>query len=392
MTTISVSAAFVRGGTSKGLIILREDLPAGPAQRDALLLALMGSPDPYGKQMDGMGGASSSTSKVALVGASARDDCDVDYLIAQVDVERPIVDYTANCGNLSSAIGPYALRAGLVEPQEGITEVRIWQENTARRIIAHVPVEQGIPVEAGEYCIDGVRGSGARIDLEFVDPAGSSFGTLLPTGCIVDTVDVPGVGVLEVSVIDAGMVMAFVRAEDLGLSGTESKADVDARPELLSRLEAIRGAVAIRLGLCTRADDAAAATPALPKIAFVSRGVTHRVVGEQTIEADAIDLVARGVSMGKLHHAYEVTGSIATAAAAVLEGSIVNQMARLAPAACQRVRIGHASGVIEVNIRSVQGHSPSILSVTLGRTSRLLMEGTVYVPLFSTSEPAKKES
>ncbi|MCP1315152.1 2-methylaconitate cis-trans isomerase PrpF family protein [Halomonas sp. 707D7] len=392
MTHTSLPAAFVRGGTSKGVIVRREDLPADPARRDALLLALMGSPDPYGKQMDGLGGASSSTSKVALVSASSRDDCDVDYLVAQVDVERPIVDYSANCGNLSSAIGPYALRAGLVAPREGITEVRIWQENTARRIIARVPVEQGVPVETGEYRIDGVRGSGARIDLEFLDPAGSAFDTLLPTGRVIETIDVPGLDALDISVIDAGMVMVFVRAEDLGLSGTESKADVDARPALLAHLEAIRGAVATRLGLCARADDAEAATPALPKIAFVGPRVTHRVVGEQTIEAEAIDLVARGVSMGKLHHAYEVTGSIATAAAAVLKGSIVQQVAGLAPAACQRVRIGHASGVIDVMVRTTPGATPALVSATLGRTSRLLMEGTVHVPSFPTACPANEES
>lgn len=382
----------MRGGTSKGVIVRREDLPKDSESRDRMFLQLLGSPDPYLRQIDGLGGASSSTSKVVIIGPSSREDCDVDYCVAQVDIEHPLVDYSSNCGNLSSAVGPYAIRAGLVAPQDGITEVRIWQENTSRRIIARIPTRGGVPVEEGSYQIDGVRGTGARIDLEFLDPAGSAFGRLLPTGNLIDTADVPGIGPIEVSVVDASMVMAFVRAEDLGLAGTELKAAVDADPAVLARLEAVRGAVAVRLGLCTDPGTAESKTPALPKIAFVSPPRDHRVAGGQTILSTQIDLIARGVSMGRLHHAYEVTGSIATAAAAALPGTIVNKVAQLEPALFQLVRIAHASGVIEVGIRRQEGETSKIASATLGRTSRLIMEGTAYLPATPINQQCKKES
>lgn len=362
------------------MILRREDLPADQSLRDQMFLAILGSPDPYLRQIDGLGGASSSTSKVAIIAPSRRDDCDVDYLIGQVDVEHPIVDYSSNCGNLSSAVGPYAIRAGLVPPREGTTEVRIWQENTSRRIIAHVPTSGGFPLEEGDYAIDGVRGTGARIDLDFLDPAGSEFGRLLPTGNLMDVVDVPGLGKIETSVVDASMVMAFVRAEDVGLAGTELKPVIDADTSVLARLEAVRGGVAVLLGLCSDPKDAALISPALPKIAFVSEAQDHMVGGGKLISASQIDLVARGVSMGRLHHAYEVTGSIATAAAAVLPGTIVNKVSKLQPMSLQKVRIGHASGQIEVGIRQQGGAEPSIASATLSRTSRLIMDGFVYVP------------
>lgn len=391
MALMKIAAAYVRGGTSKGVIVRREDLPEDAALRDQMLLHLLGSPDPYLRQIDGLGGASSSTSKVAIIGPSAREDCDVDYCIAQVDIEHPIVDYSSNCGNLSSAVGPYAIRTGLVAPQEGITEVRIWQENTSRCIIARIPTRGGVPIEEGNYHIDGVRGTGARIDLEFLDPAGSAFGRLLPTGNLVDTVDALDIGPIEVSVIDASMVMAFVRAEDLGLIGTELKATIDADPTALARLEAVRGAVAALLGLCTDPREAGLKTPALPKIAFVSPPRDHRVAGGQAVSSTQADLIARGVSMGQLHHAYEVTGSIATAAAAALPGTIVNKAAGLEPAPFRLVRIAHASGLIEVGIRRQQGERSAIASATLGRTARLLMEGTAYLPAISINQYCKKE-
>lgn len=389
MKPIRIPASFVRGGTSKGVILRQEDLPTDRSLRDQMFLSILGSPDPYLRQIDGLGGASSSTSKVAIIAPSTRQDCDVDYLIGQVDVEHPIVDYSSNCGNLSSAVGPYAIRAGLVPPREGITEVRIWQANTCRRIIAHVPTSGGIPLEEGDYQIDGVRGTGARIDLDFLDPAGSEFGRLLPTGNLMDAVDVPGIGKIETSIIDASMVMAFVRAEDVGLTGTESKAIIDGDASLLVRLEAVRGAVAVLLGLCANPKDAALISPALPKIAFVSAPRDHVVGSGQLISASQIDLVARGVSMGRLHHAYEVTGSIATAAAAVLPGTIVNEASKLQPASLQRVRIGHASGRIEVGIRRRDGTEPSIASATLSRTARLIMDGFVYLP--STQNHKREE-
>jgi probable AcnD-accessory protein PrpF len=380
MTQIRMPAAFVRGGTSKGVIVRREDIPEDPELRDQIFLRLLGSPDPYLRQIDGLGGASSSTSKVAIISPSSRDDCDVDYLIGQVDIEHPLVDYSSNCGNLSSAVGPYAIRAGLVTPRDGITEVRIWQENTSRRIIAHVPTLNGQPLEEGDYQIDGVRGTGARIDLEFINPGGSAFGRLLPTGNLTDMVEVPGIGAIETSIVDAAMVMAFVRAVDVGLVGTELRPEIDGDVAVLTRLEAIRGAVAVKLGLCANSTEAALVTPALPKIAFVSPPQSHRVAGGRNIASTQVDLVARGMSMGRLHHAYEVTGSIATAAAAALPGTLVNQIAGFEPSPFRLVRIGHTSGSIEVGIRGRAGEDFEITSATLGRTARLIMEGTAYLP------------
>ena len=391
MTTIKIPAGYMRGGTSKGLLVRREDLPADPEVRDSLLSFLLGSPDPYLRQIDGLGGATSSTSKVAIISPSAREDCDVDYLVGQVDIGQPLVDYSSNCGNLSSAVGPYAVRAGLVKPHAGITEVRIWQENTARRIIARVPTTGGQPEEEGDYEIDGVRGTGALIELEFLDPAGTAFDCLLPTGNVIDTIDVPGHPALEISVIDCGMVMSFVRAADIGLIGTELKLTLDANAAVLAHLEAIRGAVAVKLGLCSEPELAATVSPALPKIAIISAPQDHKVAGGRLIAASDIDLVARGISMGVTHHAYEVTGAIATASAACIPGTLVNLVSGLEPALTRTVRIGHASGKIEVGIRLQHEIGGQVVSATLGRTARLLMEGTTFLPA-SLTQISNKEN
>lgn len=381
MSPTTIAAAYMRGGTSKGVFLRGADIPSDTALRDQMFLRLLGSPDPYLRQMDGLGGATSSTSKVVVITPSQRDDCDVDYLVGQVDIGTPLVDYSSNCGNLSSAVGPYAIRAGFVTPQEGITQVRIWQVNTSRRIVAHVPTRGGVPVEEGDYAIDGVPGTGAKIDLEFHDPSGSTFGRLLPTRNLRDRIEVPGIGTVEVSVIDASMVMAFISAEDVGLTGTELKSTIDGDNTILARLEAVRGAIAVELGVCSRPGDAASHSPALPKIAFVSPPREHVVAGGKTITSSEVDLIARGVSMGRLHHAYEVTGSIATAVAAAIPGTVVNEIARLDAPSSQLVRIGHASGVIEVTVRQQANEPQEIVSATLGRTARLIMDGTAYLPL-----------
>lgn len=379
MTHKKIPAVFMRGGTSKGVFLRGEDLPYDTAERDRMFSGLLGSPDPYLRQIDGLGGATSSTSKVVAISPSTREDCDVDYLIGQVDIGSTLVDYSSNCGNLSSAVGPYAIRAGLVAPKEGVTEVRIWQVNTSRRIIARVPTRGGLPVEDGDYEIDGVRGSGARIDLEFIDPAGSAFGQLFPTGNTKDTVEVPGLDTVEFSVVDASMVMAFVRAKDIGLEGIELKPAIDSDDNLLARLEAVRDAIAVRLGV-SEPGQAVHMSPALPKLAFVTSPREHAVAGGRLVTPSQIDLIARGVSMGRLHHAYEVTGSIATAVAAAIPGTIVHEIAGQSPQNPRLVRIGHASGLIDVRVLRQSNDAAAIISATLGRTARLIMDGTAYIP------------
>lgn len=375
-----IPAVFVRGGTSKGIIFNADDLPDDQAERDRIFLETLGSPDPYGRQIDGLGGASSSTSKAAVVSRSSRPDCDVDYLVGQVDIREPVVDYSSNCGNLSSAIGPYAINRGMVSTVDGVTEVRIWQVNTGRKIIARVPTRDGVPLERGDYIIDGVARSGARIDLQFFDPAGSSTGKLLPTGNLRDELTVPGFGRLTVSIIDAALTVVFVRAEDLGLTATELKPRIDADPEMLRTLEAIRGAAAVLLGIVSEVSLASQVSPALPKVAFVAPPRAYMSAGGQPVAEGDIDLAARIVSMGALHHAYEVTGAIATAVAAVLPGTVVNQACGLPEVPEQQVRIGHTSGKISVGVRLRKDHNLwSVDYATLGRNTRVIMEGHVHI-------------
>jgi probable AcnD-accessory protein PrpF len=371
----------MRGGTSKGVFFRAGVLPDDPALRDPILLAVLGSPDPYSRQIDGLGGASSSTSKAVIVGPSQRADADVDYLFAQVSVDRAVVDYSGNCGNLSGAVGPFAISQGLVEPVEGITVVRIWQVNTSRLIIAHVPVHDGEPLEEGDFRLDGVPSPGAEIAVDFVDPGGSLTGALLPTGNPVDELDVAGVGRIRVTLLDAATAMVFVSAADLGLTGVELRGSIDDDAALLAKVEAIRAHGAVAMGLAASVEEATSARPATPKIAFVSPPRAHRSSAGGAIEPHDIDFVARVFSMGTLHHAYVATGAVATAVAAVLPGTVVNAVSPFGGDRAATVRFAHASGVVRIGA-AVERRDGAwrARNVRVSRTARRIMAGEVYVP------------
>ena len=386
MDQLRIPAVIMRGGTSKGVFFRGDVLPADPEVRDRIILRAFGSPDPYGRQIDGLGGATSTTSKVCIISPSQRPDCDVDYLFGQVSIDRPLIDYTGNCGNLSSAVGPFAIEEGMVKGTDPVTVVRIWQVNTQKLIVAHVPTRGGMPVVEGDYWIDGIPTPGAELRLEFYDPGGSNTGKLLPTGRMVDELDIPGLGRVPVSLVDAANPAVFVPAEVLGLEGTELGDRVDGDPELLRRLELIRAHAAVAMGLARTPEEATRSRPATPKIAFVAPPRRYVTQKGSTVEADQVDLVARIMSMGKLHRAYAVTGAVATAMAAVLPGTVVNRLARLAVPG--EVRLGHPSGVIRVGAVVQQSHGEwTAVKAVVGRTARRLMEGWVRVPA-SVAVPA----
>jgi len=390
----------MRGGTSKGVFFLERDLPEDWAEREALLLRILGSPDPYGTQIDGMGGASSSTSKVAIIGESFRDDCDVDYLFGAVAIDRPLIDWSGNCGNLTAAVGPFAIAKGLVRaPREGVAVVRIWQANLGAKIIARVPVREGAPLEAGDFILDGVAFPSAEIGLEFIDPADASGGAF-PTGKPLDRLEVPGLGRLELSLVSAGNPAVFIDAAALGLSGTELPAELNADSKLLTRFEVIRSHAAVAMGLAATPEEATRDRPATPKIAIVGPPATYRSTAGKTIEAASIDLVARIVSMGRVHHAMTGTGSIALAVAAAVPGTTVSRAARrgsatqgasvepvaigedgLAASEPSLLRIGHAAGSMAVGAEVGQsGGEWTVRKVTMSRSARILMSGFVHAP------------
>lgn len=381
MTQRRVRAVFVRGGTSRALLFHRRDLPADRAAWDPIFLAALGSPDPNGRQLDGLGGGISSLSKVAVVGPPGRPDADVDYTFGQVEVTRASVDYRGNCGNISSAIGPFAIDEALVPAREPDTVVRIHNTNTGKLIHAHVPVDGGQAAVSGDFSLDGVPGTGARIALDFLDPGGAVTGRLLPTGHVQDTLQVPGVGAVAASLVDATNPMVFVRAKDLGLDGTERPDDLDARPGLPARLEAIRGAAAVSMGLARTPEEAARSSAAVPKIAIVAPPAAYRTLAGAGVEPDAVDLVARIVSMGKMHRAFALTGAMCLAVAARIPGTLAHEAAAFAGAAGD-VRIGHPSGILAVAaaVRPGPDGPPVAQTVTVYRTARRLMEGSVLVP------------
>lgn len=382
---IEVRATYMRGGSSKGVFFETTDVPADPARRDALLMRVIGSPDPYGKQTDGMGAATSSTSKVVLVSRSARADCDVDYLFGQVDIEQPRIDWTGNCGNLTTAVGPFAIARGLVDaPADGVAVVRIWQANIGKVIVAHVPMAGGMVQELGDFVLDGVAFPAAQVRLEFLAPGGdgsSAEESLLPTGRVVDVLTVEGVGTFDVTYINAGNPTIFLRASDLGLTGKELQPDVNGDAALLARIEAVRAAGAVAMGLATSAAQATASRPGTPKLAWVAPPADYVASSGKAVPAQALDLLVRIVSMGKLHHAITGTGAVAVGAAAAIEGSIVAQALR--PGAAGRdVRMGHTSGVLAVGARAEHSAERgwAISQVSLSRSARRLMEGVVLVP------------
>ena len=386
---IRIPATYMRGGTSKGMFFRLEDLPDAArvpgAARDALLLRVLGSPDPYGKQMDGMGGASSSTSKTAVVSKSSRSDHDVDYLFGQVSIDKAFVDWSGNCGNLSAAVGPFAIEKGLVDagriPKDGVAIVRIWQVNIGKTIVAHVPITNGAVQETGDFELDGVTFPAAELQLEFLDPAADedgAGGAMFPTGNLVDDLEVPGVGTLKATMINAGIPTIFVNAEAVGYAGTELQEAINGDPEALAMFETIRAHGAMRMGLIKSAAEAAKRQHT-PKVAFVAGPAEYVASSGKRIAANDIDLLVRALSMGKLHHAMMGTAAVAVGTAAAIPGTLVS----LAAGGGERstVRFGHPSGTLRVGAEARQvGGVWTVTRAIMSRSARVLMEGWVRVP------------
>lgn len=384
MKQLRIPAVYMRGGTSKGVFFLAHDLPTDPTVRDRLLLRVIGSPDRYGKHTDGMGGATSSTSKVVILSRSERDGCDIDYRFGQVAIDAPVIDWSGNCGNLSAAVGPFALSAGLVEgPADGLATVRIWQANIDKVIVNHVPMRDGEVQELGDFELDGVAFPAAEVRVEFLDPAadeeGGEGGAMFPTGNRIDRLEVPGVGTFEATLINAGNPTIFVDAASLGLTGTELQGDINGDKALLQRAEAVRARGAVAMGLAATAEEATARRPHTPKLAFVAAPRAYTASDGKRIELGSIDLLARIFSMGVLHHAMTGTGAVAIAAAAAIPGTIVS---RLAPAGGDgRIRFGHPSGTLAVGAEAREEAGQwKVAKVIMSRSARRLMEGWVRVP------------
>ena len=386
---LRIPATYMRGGTSKGVFFRLQDLPAfaqAPGKaRDALLVRVIGSPDPYGKQTDGMGGATSSTSKVVIISPASVPGHDVDYLYGQVPVDGDFIDWSGNCGNLSSAVGPFAIANGFLDParipRDGLCTVRIWQANIDKTIVAHVPVRAGEVQESGDFELDGVTFPAAEIALEFLDPAdeGEDGGAMFPTGQLVDELDVPGLGRVRATLINAGVPMVFVEAATLGYDGTELQPAINEDKAALAKLEAIRAAGAVRMGLIGDVAQAAA-RPLTPKVAFVAPPKDYVASSGKPVAAADIALLARAISMGKLHHAMMGTASVAIATAAAVPGTLVNAAA--GGGTRDVVRFGHPSGTLRVgaDVRQVDGQWVATKAV-MSRSARVLMEGTVRVPV-----------
>ena len=386
---IRIPATYMRGGTSKGVFFSLLDLPAVAqvpgAARDALLLRVIGSPDPYEKQIDGMGAATSSTSKTVIVSKSLSADHDVDYLFGQVAIDKPFVDWSGNCGNLSAAVGSFAISSGLVDaariPQNGTAVVRIWQANIGKTIIAHVPITEGAVQETGDFELDGVTFPAAEVQLEFLNPAADeegAGGSMFPTGNLVDDLEVPGVGTLNVTMINAGIPTIFVNARDIGYSGAELQNDINSDPKALAMFETIRAHGALRMGLIDKLEDAAKRQHT-PKVAFVAPPAAYVSSSGKPVAAQAVDLLVRALSMGKLHHAMMGTAAVAIGTAAAIPGTLVNLAAggELRSA----VRFGHPSGTLRVGAEARQVNGEwTVTKAIMSRSARVLMEGWVRVP------------
>jgi len=383
MNKHSITAVWMRGGTSKGLFFNRKDLPEDDALRDKLLLDVIGSPDPYGKQMDGLGGATSSTSKIVIISESERSDCDVNYCFGHVSITTPVIDYSGNCGNLSSAVGVYAIEQGLVKNVTSpVTRVHVWQENLEQVLVVHVCVdEQGNVITTGNTHIAGVTGSGAPVIIDFMSPGGGENGCVLPTGKIRESLEVADYGDFEVSLVYAGNATVFVHAASLGLSGTELPTEIDQDQALLVKVEAIRCQAAVQMGLADSIKEAGA-RPSTPKLAFVSKAQTYLNTQQAEVTESDIDLCARIFSMGKLHHAFTGTGAIATAVAANILGTIVADCLQTPIKENQVLRIGHSAGTLETSASLSQIDGQWVAEkASLTRTARTLMKGEVYLSI-----------
>jgi len=385
---IKIPATYIRGGTSKGVFFRLQDLPEAcqvpGAARDKLFMRVIGSPDPYAAHIDGMGGATSSTSKCVILSKSSVPDHDVDYLYGQVSIDKPFVDWSGNCGNLSTAAGAFAIHAGLVDPsripQNGTAVVRVWQANIQKTIIAHVPVTNGQVQETGDFELDGVTFPAAEIVLEFMDPSddGDEGGSMFPTGNLVDDLDVPGIGTLKATMITAGIPTVFVNAQDIGYTGTELREQINSDAAALQRFEAIRVAGALRMGLIKTPEEAATRQHT-PKIAFVAPPTAYKASSGKTIEASDVDLLVRALSMGKLHHAMMGTCAVAIGTAAAIPGTLVNQAA--GGGEREAVRFGHPSGTLRVGAQAKQVNGQwTVTKAIMSRSARILMEGWVRVP------------
>lgn len=383
---IRVPATYLRGGTSKGVFFNLSELPEAAQQpgavRDALLLRVIGSPDPYGKHTDGMGGATSSTSKTVIVSPSTQPDHDVDYLFGQVSIDQPFVDWSGNCGNLSAAVGPYAIAQGMLPadriPQHGIAEVRIWQANIGKTIVNRVPIVDGQVQETGDFELDGVTFPAAEVAVDFLDPADADGGAMFPTGNLVDDLEVPGIGTLKATLINAGIPTIFLHAAELGYTGYELQDDINSSADALARFENIRAHGAIKMGLIASVDEAQARQHT-PKVAFVGPAQEYVASSGKRVDASAIDLVVRALSMGKLHHAMMGTAAVAIGTAAAIPGTLVN----LAAGGGQRdqVTFGHPSGTLKVGAKAtLSGDQWQVMSASMSRSARVLMEGWVRVP------------
>jgi probable AcnD-accessory protein PrpF len=386
---LRIPATYLRGGTSKGVFFKLEDLPTaaqtpGPA-RDALLLRVIGSPDPYAKQIDGMGGATSSTSKTVIISRSQRPGFDVDYQFGQVSIDSAFVDWSGNCGNLSAAVGPFAIANGLIDPERipdnGIVAVRIWQVNIAKTIIAHVPITAGQVQETGDFELDGVTFPAAEVQLEFLDPAadeGDGGGAMFPTGNVVDDLEVPGVGTFRATLIDAGIATIFIDAQALGYTGTELQDAINSDPDALAMFETVRAYGALRMGLIKHLDEAVRRQHT-PKVAFVAPPADYIASSGKAVAAGDIDLLVRALSMGKLHHAMMGTAAVAIGTAAAIPGTLVN----LAAGGVERnaVRFGHPSGTLRVGAEAIQEDGQWVVTkAIMSRSARVLMEGWVRIP------------
>ena len=385
---IKIPATYMRGGTSKGVFFKLDDLPEAAQQagrvRDQLLLRVIGSPDPYAKQIDGMGGATSSTSKTVILAKSQQPEHDVDYLFGQVSIDQPFVDWSGNCGNLTAAVGSFAISNGLVDaariPENGISTVRIWQVNIQKTIIAHVPITQGQVQETGDFELDGVTFPAAEVQIEFLDPAddGEDGGAMFPTGNLVDTLEVPEIGRFQATFINAGIPTIFLNAEDIGYTGSELQDAINGDTKALARFETIRAYGAKQMGLIQDISEAASRQHT-PKIAFVSKPKQYVSSSGKTITEQDTDLLVRALSMGKLHHAMMGTAAVAIGTAAAIPGTLVNLAA--GGGAREAVRFGHPSGTLRVGAQAIQENGQWLVKkAVMSRSARVLMEGWVRIP------------
>ncbi len=387
---LKIPATYMRGGTSKGVFFRLQDLPVAAqlpgAARDQLLMRVIGSPDPYAKHTDGMGGATSSTSKAVIISKSSQPGHDVDYLYGQVSIDQAFVDWSSNCGNLSTAVGPFAISNGLMDasrvPKDGIAIIRIWQANIGKTIIAHVPMSNGEVQELGDFELDGVTFPAAEIVLEFIDPSdegeGEGGGSMFPTGHLVDDLDVPGVGTLKVTMINAGIPTIFVNAADIGYTGTELQDAINGDAAALKKFEIIRAYGAVRMGLIKDINEAAKRQHT-PKVAFVGPSTDYISSSGKKVVASDIDLNVRALSMGKLHHAMMGTAAVAIGTAAAIPGTLVNLAA--GGGARTAVRFGHPSGTLRVGAEAAQVNGEwTVKKAVMSRSARVLMEGWVRVP------------